>query len=141
MRYQGPVMRRLSKLSIVAGAAGVMALAPGAAQRPAALSQSQSGMWELSGLPGAASPTRVCLADPVLFAQFEHRRAACTRVVLRDLPGEAEVHYTCPGGGFGRTTITVLTPRSLRVETQGISANAPFHYVLDARRTGKCETH
>jgi hypothetical protein len=141
MRYQGPVMRRLAKLSIVAGAAAVMALALGAAQRPAALSQTQGGMWELSGLPGAASPTRLCLADPILLAQVEHRRASCTRVVLRDQPGEAEVHYTCPDGGFGRTIITVLTPRSLRVETQGISENAPFHYMLDARRTGKCETH
>jgi hypothetical protein len=134
------MMRGPSKSWIVAGAA-VIALALGAAQRPAALSQTEAGMWELSGRPGATSPTRLCLRDPFALVQVEHRRANCSRVVIRDLPMKAEVHYTCPDGGFGRTTITAITPRSLRVETQGISANAPFHYVLDARRTGECETH
>ena len=43
-----------------------------------------------------------------------------------------------PGGGFGRTKMTVLTPRSMRVETQGISNNAPFNYVLQVRRLGDC---
>jgi hypothetical protein len=32
----------------------------------------------------------------------------------------------------------VLTPRTLRVATQGIAAGAPFNYVLHARRTGNC---
>jgi hypothetical protein len=59
-------------------------------------------------------------------------------VVIRDQPTVSEVHYTCSGGGFGQTTIGLLTPRSLRIETQGISKNAPFHYVLQARRMGDC---
>lgn len=134
-------MRSVPKLSIVAGAAAVLAMTLGAAQRPAALSQSEGGLWELTGRPGAASPTWICVRDPLALAQIEHRRANCTRVILRDLPTQAEVHYTCPDGGFGRTTITAITPRSLRLDTQGISANAPFHHVLDARRIGKCETH
>jgi len=59
-------------------------------------------------------------------------------VVISDKPSETVVHYTCPGGGFGQTKMTVLTPRSMRVETQGISDNAPFNYVLQVRRVGDC---
>jgi hypothetical protein len=80
----------------------------------------------------------VCLADPIALAQYEHRAASCTRVVISDKPSETVVHYTCPGGGFGQTKMTVLTPRSMRVETQGISDNAPFNYVLQVRRVGDC---
>ena len=32
----------------------------------------------------------------------------------------------------------MLTPRSLRIETQGISDSLPFNYVLQARRVGDC---
>jgi len=48
------------------------------------------------------------------------------------------IHYSCPGNEFGRSTMTVITPRSLRIETQGISDNLPFAYVLQARRVGEC---
>ena len=50
----------------------------------------------------------------------------------------AEVHYTCPKGGFGTSKITVLTPRSVKIETQGISDGLPFNYVVHARLAGKC---
>ena len=50
----------------------------------------------------------------------------------------AEIHYTCQSGAFGQSNVELLTPRSLRIETQGISDNAPFHYVLQARRLGNC---
>ena len=76
--------------------------------------------------------------DLAILAQYEHRKAQCTRRVIRETPTFAEIQYSCPGGGFGRTTVGLLTPRSLRVETQGISQNAPFHYVLQARRVGGC---
>jgi hypothetical protein len=32
----------------------------------------------------------------------------------------------------------VITPRSLRISTQGISDNLPFNYLLQARRVGEC---
>jgi hypothetical protein len=32
----------------------------------------------------------------------------------------------------------VLTPRSLRIATQGISGGLPFNYVLQARRVDDC---
>lgn len=71
-------------------------------------------------------------------AQLQHRRSRCTRVVIRDLPGMAEIHYTCTGGGFGRSTVKPITPRSVKIETQGISDGAPFNYALQGRRVGEC---
>jgi hypothetical protein len=32
----------------------------------------------------------------------------------------------------------LITPRSIRIETQGISGDLPFNYVLQARRVGDC---
>ena len=120
----------------VAGAAALLAL--GAAQHPMALAQSSGGLWEISGVPGAKVPPRMCIADPAVLAQFEHRRQMCTRVVISDTPPSTLIHYTCAGGGFGRTKMTMITPRAIRIETQGISDNLPFNYVLQARRVGEC---
>lgn len=97
-----------------------------------------AGMWEVSDNAAGLRPQRVCLADPMLLAQWEHRAAACTRVVISARDNETAIHYTCVGGGFGRSDLTMLTPRSLRIETQGISDGLPFDYVLHARRVGDC---
>jgi len=113
-------------------------LALGAAQRPAALSSVSGGLWEISNSAAGTNASRLCLPNPIALAQYEHRAASCTRVIISDKPSETVVNYTCPGGGFGRTKMTVLTPRSMRVETQGISNNAPFNYVLQVRRLGDC---
>ena len=50
----------------------------------------------------------------------------------------ATIEYHCAGADFGRSEIDVITPRSLRIETQGISDGLPFNYVLQARRVGEC---
>jgi hypothetical protein len=123
-------------LILAAGAAAVLAL--GAAQRPAAIAQTSSGLWEISGTPGAKYPLRMCVADTAVLAQYEHRGQLCTRMVISDTATATVIHYTCAGGGFGRSKLTLLTPRSLRIETQGISENLPFNYVLQARRVGDC---
>jgi hypothetical protein len=34
--------------------------------------------------------------------------------------------------------MTLLTPRTIRIATQGISAGGPFNYVVHARRAGNC---
>ena len=137
------MIRRLSQSLALAGAAafGVLVLSAAqrpAAPRPAALSVVSGGLWEISTSAAGTNASRLCLADPIALAQYEHRSASCTRIVIADKPSETVVHYTCPGGGFGRTKMTVLTPRSMRVETQGISHNAPFNYVLQVRRVGDC---
>ena len=126
--------------AIAVGAAAIASVAAQrpAASRPLALSVTQGGLWEVSGIRGLSAPKRVCVRDTAQLAQFEHLRASCTRVVIRDLPSMTEIHYTCAGSGFGRSQVTVVTPRSLRIETQGISGNAPFNYLLHARRVGAC---
>jgi hypothetical protein len=126
-------------LTIAASLAALLTLI--GAGRPLALSQTSPGLWELSGLPGATMPRRQCIADPTLLARIEHRRQSCTQVVISDRPSNAVIHYTCVKGGFGQSELTVITPRSLRIETQGISAGSPFHYVIQARRIGNCDAH
>jgi len=123
-------------LILLAGIAAIPGL--GAAQRPAALAQTSGGLWELSGLPDARQPQRMCVADTSVLAQYEHRGQMCARLVISDTPTVTVIHYTCPSGGFGRSVLTSLTPRSLRIETQGISNNLPFNYVIQARRVGEC---
>ena len=116
----------------------LLSAAAGAAATPAALKGVDGGLWEISRTATGAGGTRVCTPEPSTLAQWEHRGAACTRVILSQQGSEAVIHYTCPAGDFGRSRMTVLTPRSLRIETQGIHAGEPFFYNLHARRVGNC---
>ena len=115
-----------------------MVAASAAAAVPAALRGVAPGRWEVSRSATGASPVRLCVTDVAVLAQFEHRAEACTRVVLSEKAGEVIIHYTCPAGDFGRTKMTILTPRSLRLSSQGIRRGEPFDYTLHARRTGSC---
>lgn len=110
-----------------------------AAGRPPALAQTQPGLWEISGAPWAKLPIRQCVTDMVLLARFEHRARTCTATVLKDDGTTAAIDYSCGGAGFGHSQIDVLTPRSLRISTQGISDGLPFNYVLQARRIDDCQ--
>ena len=96
------------------------------------------GEWEVSKSATGSRKDRTCLADPAILTQWEHRGKPCTRTIISSQGDRAEVHYTCTGGGFGRTQVKVLTPRTLRIDTQGISDGYPFAYVLHARRVGDC---
>lgn len=118
-------------------AAAGLAVAVGGAGSPVALSQVSGGLWEISGQHGAP-PARLCVAEPPLLAQIEHRSQKCERTVVRGGPASAVIEYHCAGGGFGHSKVTVLTPRSVRIETQGIADSAPFAYVASARRVGDC---
>ena len=73
-----------------------------------------------------------------MLARFEHRAKLCSVKTLRDAGSTAEINYSCQGAGFGESQVTVLTPRSLRISTQGISDGLPFNYTLQARRVGDC---
>lgn len=117
---------------------GLAALMVGAATLPPVIADS-GGLWEVSRSATGANAERVCVPQATVLAQWEHRRAQCTRVVVSSSPTGAVIHYTCPGGGFGHSRIRVLTPRTLRIETQGISEGYPFNYVLHARRAGTCQ--
>ena len=109
-----------------------------AAQQPSALGTTSAGEWELSGVPGAKGIVRQCVSDLMTLTQFEHRDHHCTSTVISDHGSSTIVQYSCGAAGFGRTQIDVLTPRSLRVSTQGISDSLPFNYVMQAHRVGDC---
>lgn len=114
-------------------------LAAGAAlAAPLALNGVAGGRWEVSRSAQGTRGVKVCAPDPATLAQWEHRGSPCTRVVLSERGSETVIHYTCPAGDFGRSKLTVLTPRSLRIETQGIHRGEPFFYHLHARRVGDC---
>ena len=132
-------MARL-RFACAAGAAIVAAALAAAAPRPMALSKAAPGQWEIAGLPGSKMPARQCVGDPISLSQFEHRSQTCSRTIISDSASSTVVEYNCKAAGFGRTKLTLLTPRSLRIETQGISEGLPFNYVLQARRLGDCTT-
>jgi hypothetical protein len=131
----GAMKRPVTTVVRVSGAA-LLLLSLAAAGRPSLFMQTTGGLWEVSRNTGGRRT--VCVPDPVALAQYEHLRSNCTRDLVRNGQSRAEIHYTCQSGSFGQSNVELITPRSLRIETQGISNNAPFHYVLQARRLGDC---
>jgi hypothetical protein len=131
----GAAMKRVAIVT-AAGAAAMLALT--AAQQAGPLAQASPGLWEISGAEGAKSPIRQCISDLSVLAQFEHRGRNCSSRVISSSASSTVIEYRCGGAGFGRSKIDVITPRNLRVDTQGISNNLPFGYVLQARRVGDC---
>ena len=129
-----PVSRFLMPLG-----AAVAALVLGAATLPPTIGGA-GGLWEVSRSATGAAAERICVPQASVLAQWEHRRGQCTRVVISSTASEAVIHYTCPAGDFGHSKFKVITPRTLRIETQGISGGFPFNYVLHARRIGDCPT-
>ena len=119
----------------------VLAIIPiAAALAGAALPQALQGggLWEVSTKASGLGGTRHCLADAAILMQWEHRQTQCTRLVLSSAADRSEVQYTCAAGGFGNSKVQVLTPRSVRIESQGISGGLPFGYTIHARRLGPC---
>lgn len=110
------------------------------AQQSSALSAAVPGLWELTGIPGARRPVHQCVANLSALAEYEHRAGSCAAAkTLTDSGKVAVLYYTCPGSDFGRTSIKVVTPRDLKVDTQGISDGLPFAYAFEARRLGECK--
>jgi hypothetical protein len=122
------------------GLAGVFAVAAPvfalAVPNLGALAKLERGRWELRDVEGAGRS--VCLADPAAFVQLEHEGASCAKEVLASEAGAATVEYSCPGRGFGRTSIRVETPRLARIDTQGLADGRPFAYRVEARKVGSC---
>lgn len=114
------------------------ALLVGGASLPSAMVG--PGEWEVSK-SATGGGERVCLSDPAILMQWEHRTEQCDRDILSSSPDRAEVHYSCPGGGFGTSHVESLTPRSVRVDSQGIADRYPFALTIYAHRVGPCDPH
>ena len=131
-------MTRLPILALVAVGGATAALAPSSAQAPAAIAQAQPGIWEVTGWPGSRAPVRLCVADVRALGRFEHRGRRCATQVAPSGTSSVAVDYQCGAAGFGSSRVDMITPRSLRIRTQGISNGLPFHYLIQARRVGEC---
>ena len=101
-----------------------------------ALSQLERGRWQLRD--SAGQPRSICLGDPTVLIQLEHGAISCEQEIVRSDKGGATVHYTCPGRGFGHTSIRIETPRLARIDTQGLIDGRPFSYRAEARKVGNC---
>jgi hypothetical protein len=132
-------MNRRFSVSAAAAAAAI-AVGASAADAPKTLSAASPGLWELTGVQGAKTPVRECLTNLAVLGQYEHRARTCTATTLSDTGKAMVVNYTCGANDFGRSSIKFVTPRNLRVETQGISDGLPFGYKIEARRVGECKS-
>jgi hypothetical protein len=116
---------------------GAAALA-GPARPPVALAGIAPGLWEFSRSATGHDARRGCLSDMVLLATYAHAGDRCMRTILSDRPRELVMALECGMGDFGRSRITVTTPRSLKLETQGFHRGEPYDYTVYARRVGEC---
>ena len=112
--------------------------AVGSAAPTAQGSRAMAGLWEVSARADGHGAQRVCLQSLSPLLQWEHRSLRCSQKVVSSSPVGARVDYNCGPAGFGHSELTVITPRTLKVDTQGISGNYPFQYTVHARRVGDC---
>lgn len=121
-----------------AAAAAGLGFAALAQPRPPlpALESLEPGLWQIRG--EGDSRRMLCIADPYSLIQLRHGATPCSRLVVANEKSSATVHYSCPGAGWGRTTLRVETPRLARIDSQGIADNEPFAFVAEARRIGPC---
>jgi len=120
---------------------GLVAAAPlqgGARPTLAALAMIAHGEWQLRERDPNAQARRLCLNDPATLIQLQHSGEQCSQFVVENSRLKATVHYTCAGHGYGRTTVSVETPRLFRIESQGIRDGLPFALDMEARRIGDC---
>lgn len=97
------------------------------------------GLWRLRMLDASAGPQRdLCVADPHALMQLRHAGAICESLVVVNEAKITTIQYSCPGSGWGRTSLHLESPTLVQIDTQGIADNAPFAFVAEARRTGDC---
>jgi hypothetical protein len=101
-----------------------------------ALSTLERGRWQLRDAKGAGRS--ICLGDPTALVQLEHEGVSCDQEIVASLAASATVQYSCPGRGYGHTSIRVETPRLARIDTQGLVDGRPFSYRVEARKVGSC---
>ena len=114
-------------------------VAPAVAKAPelAMLGALTSGSWELN-YHGAGKNDRICVHTGRELIQLRHRATQCSSFVVDDKPNLITVQYTCPGDGYGRTSIRRETGQLLQIDSQGIENGMPFHLTAEARRVGAC---
>ncbi len=130
---------RVTILAIVASVS--VAAAMPQLQRINAMTTVQPGLWAIHALDrGESDVPAFCVADTTRLLQFRHPGQTCSRFVIADTARVATIQYSCPGAGWGRTSVRIISPEQLRLDTQGIADNAPFALAAEARRVGDCNS-
>ena len=101
----------------------------------------QPGLWTIHALDrGESDVPAFCVTDTARLLQFRHPGQTCSRFIIADTSRVATIQYTCPGNGWGRTSVRIISPGQLRLDTQGIADNAPFALAAEAKRVGECHS-
>lgn len=103
----------------------------------AMLASLNKGGWNLR-VRDDGSQQRVCVRDGREFIQIRHKQRGCSPFVVQDDADQVVVQYTCPGDGYGRTTIRREGPGLVQIQTQGIKDGTPFSISAEARHSGAC---
>lgn len=140
-RETGLDARRVLRTAGVGALFLLSGAAPGQGAKPplTALGVIAHGEFALreSGDAGA-QPRKLCLSDPSVLLQLRHGNAQCSQFVVENSADTTTVHYTCAGHGYGRTTVSVETPRLFHVQSQGVFDGMPFVLDMEGRRVGDC---
>ena len=123
----------------LAAAAAVGAALPVLAQGNglAMLGTLTKGEWTIKQR-GRAADRKICLKSGAELIQLMHRENGCSQFVVEDGAARVTVQYTCPGNGYGRTSIRRETGALVQLESQGIHDGVPFQMTAEARRSGSC---
>ena len=132
--FSGPIF---GGLAIAATCAAVTL--PVAAQAPsvAMLNALAKGAWTLRNHE-SGSTRKVCVRSGRELIQLRHPQPGCNLSVVSGGDREVTAQYTCPGDGYGRTTIRYENDDLVQISTQGIQGGKPFSTTYEARHTGPC---
>lgn len=139
MKNRSDNVSRMLTLSGLVAAVALGFAAPVLAQGEglAMLGSLTKGEWTIKQRDGAPD-RKVCVKAGTELIQLMHRESGCSRFVVEDGAARVTVQYTCPGNGYGRTSIRRETGALVQLESQGIHEGMPFQMTAEARRTGSC---
>lgn len=131
------VIRSARRWMALASAGAVVAW-PATARDPslAMLGTLEKGSWTLHVHDG--DNERLCVRTGREFIQLRHSQTNCGRFVIEDAPDHIDVQYTCPGAGYGRTSVRRESRGLVQVQSRGIANGSPFAVVAEGRHEGTC---
>ena len=135
---RGRIRNRAGRRALLRAIVLCLAL-PVAAQaaEPALFDAISKGTWTLRLRDGGAEQ-RICVRDGNELVQIRHKETGCSRFVVKDSAEEVVVQYTCPGNGYGRTSVRKESNGLVQIQSQGIVNGAPFSFSGEARHSGAC---